>query len=121
MRVFDICNNFKDVSDDWNIGKSNYWIYITEDELDSLQSMIMLDQESIKECVDIMQPSKISFFDGYIFIVFNVMQFDVDTVSSKELNIFLSKDYIITVQKETLNILEEFMKDIKDYKNCFSI
>ncbi|EET86677.1 Mg2 transporter protein CorA family protein [Clostridium carboxidivorans P7] len=51
----------------------------------------------------------------------NVLNYCNETINSKELNVFLSKDYIITVYKEDIDIIEEFIQDIKDSKNCFVI
>lgn len=119
MRVLDISNNFKDVTEDFQIGKSCYWILVDVNEINKLNEILLLDKESINECIDSNQPSKISFFDGYIFIVFNILHYENNEVLSNELNIFLSKDYIVTIYKEKLDILESFIKDIEDSKNCF--
>ncbi|MDP4177473.1 MAG: magnesium transporter CorA family protein [Bacillota bacterium] len=119
MRVLDITNNFKDVTNNFEIGKSSYWILAEVDEINKIKEFLLLDNESINECIDSNQPSKISFFDGYIFIVFNILHYKDNEVVSDELNIFLSKDYIITIYKQKLDILEDLIKDIGDSKNCF--
>ncbi len=55
----------------------------------------------------------------YLFIL-NLLQYD-KVVEANEINIFLSKDYIITVYKEKLSLIEEILDDIKECKNCFLI
>lgn len=118
MVVYDIINGFKDVTNKWQIGDSYLWILANIYELNDLQKVLVLDGQSIEECIDLEQPSKISFFDGYVFVVFNVLEYEEKSVKSKELNIFLSKDYIITVVKNEINIINDLQKDIKDSKNC---
>ncbi|AWI05164.1 magnesium transporter CorA family protein [Clostridium drakei] len=121
MKVFDITNNFKEIKETLQLGMNHYWILIKADELRKLRNFILLDEESIEECSKFAHPSKISFFDGYIFMNLNVLNYCNEIINSKELNIFLSKDYIITVFKEDIDIIEEFIEDIKDSKNCFVI
>lgn len=121
MKILDIANNFKEITESLQLGRSHYWVLIGADELEKLKKFILLDEESIEECKKIEQPSKISFFDGYIFTTFNVLNYCNETINSKELNVFLSKDYIITVSKEKIDLIEEFIQDIKDSKNCFVI
>lgn len=119
VRVFDILNNFKEVDENVDLTKSSYWILVDVGELERIKDILLLDEESIHECIDLKQPPKISFFDGYVFIVFNILEYKENEVISKELNIFLSKDYIVTVCKEDLTIIKELIEDINDSKNCF--
>lgn len=119
MIVFDILNNFKVVEEDFELGKSHYWILIKADELFKLKDILILDEESLKECINLDQFPKLSFFPGYMFIVFNILDYSKFEVVSKELNIFLSRDYIITVYKEKLKIIEELIDDIQKSKNTF--
>ncbi len=121
MKILDIANNFKEITESLQLGRSHYWVLIRADELEKLKTFILLDEESIEECRKFEQPSKISFFDGYIFTTFNVLNYCNEIINSKELNVFLSKDYIITVSKEKVDLIEDFIQDIKDSKNCFVI
>jgi magnesium transporter len=81
--------------------------------------MLVLDEESLQECINLDQYPKLSFFSGYMFIVFNILDYKSSELVSKELNIFLSKDYIITVYKEELQIIYDLIKDINECKNTF--
>jgi magnesium transporter len=119
MVVLDILNSFKEVKEDFEIGKSHYWILLNADELDKIRNIFVLDEESLQECVNLDQFPKLSFFSGYMFIVFNILQYNDSEVVSKELNIFLSKDYIITVYREDLQIIKELIDDINESKNTF--
>jgi magnesium transporter len=118
MIVYDISNNFKDAGTDWSIGRNYYWILCDSEEIHQLGNKIILDEECVEECKNLKQSAKISFFDSYLFIVFNILEYNCEEIISKELNIFLGKDYIITIFKENSRIIEELVKDIRDAKNC---
>ncbi|MFD3156207.1 magnesium transporter CorA family protein [Haloimpatiens sp. FM7330] len=119
MKVFDIRNKFNEVSYDWKKGKSNYWIFADNKEIQMLKDIIGLDDESINECINVRRSSKINFLDDYMFLAFNILEDGSKTIRAKELDIFLSKDYVITVSKNNLDILNEMIKDIVESKNCF--
>lgn len=119
MIILDIINNFKIVEENFDIKEGRYWILLKSDELHKIKNMFALDEESLNECVNLEQFPKLSFFSGYTFIVFNILLYTDMEVVSKELNIFLSKDYIITVYKDELNILNYLLKDIRENKNTF--
>ncbi|MCM0648481.1 magnesium transporter CorA family protein [Clostridium swellfunianum] len=119
MVILDILNSFKEIKYDFEIGKSHYWILLKADELHKMRDILALDEESLQECVNLDQFPKLSFFSGYTFIVFNILQYNHSELMSKELNIFLSKDYIITVYKEDLNITKDLIEDILECKNTF--
>lgn len=119
MRVFDIVNKFNLVEKDWKLGSNYYWVIADAVEIDELLKKISLDEESIEECRNLRQSAKISFFKEYLFIVFNILETGSNGIFSKELNIFLGKDYIITIFKEKSEIIEELLRDIKSERNCF--
>ncbi|MBL4935232.1 magnesium transporter CorA family protein [Clostridium sp. YIM B02515] len=119
MLVFDILNNFKQVEENFQIGNSHYWLILKADELYKIKDILVLDEESLQECVNLDQFPKLSFYSGYMFIVFNILDYSNMEVVSKELNIFLSRDYIITVYKEELNIISGLIGDIRESKNTF--
>ena len=121
MKIFDIVNNFKEVKHEFELGKSNYWIHINVKEIDQLKKLILIDEESVLECKNFNQSSKISFFNKYTFMVLNILDYNKETVNSKELNIFLAGDYIVTVYKENIDILDDLINDIRNFKNCFAL
>jgi magnesium transporter len=119
MKILDIYQDLKDVTESSSFGGSYYWIIADVSEIDRIDSIVELDASSVDECRDFNQASRISFFDGYIFLVLNIMSYWGKSVCSKELNIFLGKDYIITVYKDYIDLIDEFLKDIENSKNCF--
>lgn len=123
MQVFDILNGFKKVKqEEWKVGKSNYWILIKGEEIEYLKEKISLDEESVRVCIGKGgSSSKIIFFDGYMFLSFNILGYKNQVVRNRELNIYLSKDYIITVFNDEIGIIRELIEDINNLKNCFML
>lgn len=122
MKVLDILDNFKEADSDWKVGKSNYWIITNKEEIKELREKIVLDEESLAQAISpINTSSKIIFFDGYMFLSFNILGYRNKIVKSRELNIYLSKDYIITVYDDNIGIINELIQDINDCKNCFML
>jgi magnesium transporter len=119
MKVYDIVNNFKNVTEDFELGRSRYWFLLTTSELKKIENLILFDDESIKECESFGQAAQINFFDGYIFITLNVLNYYKKIIRTDEFNIFLSKDYIITVFKKDLILIKNLIIDIEASKNCF--
>ncbi|CAB1245407.1 magnesium transporter CorA family protein [Clostridium sp. MT-14] len=119
MKVLDIDNGFQEITESFDFVNGHYWILLHVDEVEKLNDFISVDEETVDECRSFSQASKISFFNGYIFIIFNVLNYIERIVVSRELNVFLSRNYIITVYKDKIDILENLIKDINSWKNCF--
>jgi magnesium transporter len=119
MRVYDILNGFKEVSLHWKPGTNYYWIVCDARDIDNLTKKIPLDTETLEECKNINQSAKINVYESYLFIVFNILEFNSEEIISRELNIYLGKDYIITIYKDQSPILEDLLKDINNGKDCF--
>lgn len=120
MKVFDINRDFEDIGDSFDIDKSSFWVISKVDSINKLVKKFGLDDESILECISkSSKPCKIIFYDGYMFLTLNVLQLNGDKIECKELNIYLSSSYIITLYKDSIAIIEELLQDIKNLKNCF--
>ncbi|WP_279230391.1 CorA family divalent cation transporter [Clostridium thermarum] len=74
---------------------------------------------TLEECKNINQSAKICVYESYLFIIFNILELNNDEIISRELNIYLGKDYIITIYKDQSPILENLLQDINQGKYCF--
>ncbi|SHH24969.1 magnesium transporter CorA family protein [Clostridium grantii] len=123
MRVFDINYDFIDVENDFKLNESQYWIVANVENTTDIKNLVnkfSLDEESMLECLsEGINPCKIIFYDGYMFLTLSVLELIDEKIHCKELNIYLSKDYIITIYKSQIEIIEELLRDIKTLKNCF--
>ncbi len=118
MKVYDISCNLKDVTDSYELGKSQYWMVLKSNELSSLDGKVLLEREVSEDCANSNTAPKISFFQGYLFLIANMLTLSEDTVFIQELDVILSKDYIITVSKNNTNIISDLIKDVMESKNC---
>jgi magnesium transporter len=120
MKVFDINYDFIDVENDFKLNESKYWIVAKTTDIKKLVNKFSFDEESVLECLsDGVNPCKVIFYDGYMFLTLSVLEFINEKIYCKELNIYLSKEYIITIYKSEIEIIEELLSDIKKLKNCF--
>ncbi|MDP4143097.1 MAG: magnesium transporter CorA family protein [Bacillota bacterium] len=120
MLVFDIKDGFKEVAkEDRGLNKNNLWFLINDKGIEAVKGIVSLDEQFVKECMEVKQSSKIGFFDKYIYMHFSVLDYKDERIKAKDLNIFLSKDYIITVFDGELDLIDELERDIKNSKNCF--
>lgn len=118
MKVYDISNNFQELKGHWSFGKSCYWINCDAKEINTLLPKLELDRDCVEECKNLDQSAKIIFFSQYLFIVFNILEHGSRDIISRELNIFLGKDFILTVYKEKSEILDQLICDIGEGRNC---
>lgn len=122
MQVLDILDDFKETDDEWRVGKSNYWILINKNEIDEIKKKIVLDEESVNLVSNLgSNSSKIIFFDGYMFLSFNILGYKNSIVKSRNLHMYVSRDYIITICDEDISIIKDFIQDINEMKNCFML
>lgn len=118
MMILDITNNFMDAKDLWQSGEGQYWLLINQQELNLIKDKIFLDPEVLDECKNNYKIPKISFFKDYLFLIASMLTYKEEKVSIEELDVILSKNYIITVIKENTSIIYEFLRDIVESKNC---
>ncbi|MBP2031755.1 magnesium transporter [Clostridium algifaecis] len=119
MKILDINDNLTNITYKLELKDDYYWIILDVSEIENLNKFIDIDNESIEDCKSFSANSKISFFNDYIFIIFNILNFSDKIVVSTELNVFLSKKIIITVYRDNMDIINELIDDIKGSKNCF--
>ncbi|WP_392486635.1 magnesium transporter CorA family protein [Haloimpatiens sp. FM7315] len=119
MRVLDIMDGFNEVQSGWEKGTSNYWVLAKNEDIDFLADVLHIDSDVLKKYDK--KSSQINFFDNYMFLTLNTLEYSENEIITKELNIFLMKDYIITLNPTPLNIINEIIKDIRNFKNCFVV
>ncbi|KLU74847.1 magnesium transporter CorA family protein, partial [Clostridium botulinum] len=59
------------------------------------------------------------FFDSCMFLRFNILAYRNEIIKSRELDIYLGKDYILTVYNNKITVIRELIEDIINLKNCF--
>ena len=88
-------------------GEEGYvWLdYIdpTAESLAELESRLGIHPLSIEDCLNGDQLPKLDLFPGYSFMTFTVFERPPDGLRARELGIFISKRYLITVSSRDLN------------------
>ncbi|MPQ43281.1 magnesium transporter CorA family protein [Clostridium tarantellae] len=115
MVIFNIDENFK-IQSNWKNGDFKAWLILDANEINNLSTFF--HEECIIECIDYKQCQRIDYYSDYIFLLINILEQEEKQIISKEIDIFLSKDYIITVYKSNIKLLDEVIKDISENKNC---
>lgn len=115
MVIFNIEQNFK-IENSWNEEKGYYWVLLQSNESYLLSPLF--HKECIEECLDYKQNSRIDYYKDYIFMVINILEQENKEIISKEVNIFLGKNLIVTVYKDEVSLLDEIITDISEDKNC---
>ncbi|KYH35033.1 magnesium transport protein CorA [Clostridium tepidiprofundi DSM 19306] len=120
MQAYDMIKDEFYFHTDFKIGKSNYWIIATPDELKKIQENIgIIKYTKTDYDSKIKHQSSINFFDDYLFLSLNVLNFENNVLKASDIKIFLCRNYILTIYKENIDLLNELMKDISNSQNCF--
>lgn len=69
----------------------------TREDLSALIAPLGIHPLSIEDCTDETQVPKMDEFPGYAFIVFNALRYDDKTLLSDEVDLFIGRNFIITV------------------------
>ena len=118
MLIYDLSQELKLINQeacDFNNGY--YWIVVHGSELNKLN--LIFEEDCVKECMDFNQCAQVHYYRDYIFMVLNIIDMKNNEILSKELNVFLTKRYIVTVYKEEISVIEEMVQDIKKDRNWF--
>ncbi len=81
MKVLDIDNGFQEITESFDFVNGHYWILLHVDEVEKLNDFISVDEETVDECRSFSQASKISFFNGYIFITVSYTHLTLPTIA----------------------------------------
>jgi len=89
----------------------------TKDELSALTTTFGVHPLSIEDCLDNSQVPKIEHFPDNTFIIFNAFSFAGKTLFIDEINLFIGKDFLITVSgvnsdgRKPLNDIEKIISN----------
>jgi magnesium transporter len=73
------------------------YIQPTKEELSALIEPFGLHPLSIEDCLDENLIPKMDEYPRYTFFIFNTLNYDLQMLTTKEINIFLGTDFLITV------------------------
>lgn len=83
-----------------------YWIDADVEDLELLQPLYNLHDLAVEDCLsEEDQRPKIEIYESHYFIVVNSIRFDDEEIFLRALNVFLGRNFIITVTKQKINEL----------------
>lgn len=112
MVVFDIFKDFTSISGNVDLTRGCYWVILEEKELKENLNLLNIENEEILQCLDFFQPSKINFFDGYVFIAANLLEHKNNVVTAMDFNIFFNKENVFTIVRKYNEIIVNFIKSV---------
>lgn len=104
------------IADAAKIGDSVVWVDIenpSEQEMDELEKAYKLHHLAIDDCMHDVQRPKIEAYDDYFFVVLRHIEYS-NEVRTKQISIFVGKNYLISVHKEKLKFLDELRGYIRE-------
>lgn len=118
MKTIEINNEIKEIEiEDMKLDSQfMYWIIMNPTELHDYNDIFNFHSLTIRECFDEKQNAKLEYYDDYDFLVLNVMGFKDGIIYSKELNIFLGVNYIVTITKDEVPMLVELEHELTNFK-----
>lgn len=112
MVVFDIFKELTLINGKVDLSRGCYWVILEERELKDNLNILNIEDEEILQCLDFFQPSKINFFDGYIFIAANLLEHKNNVVTSMDFNIFFNKENVFTIVRKHNEMIVNFIKEV---------
>lgn len=110
--MFDIFKELASIEGKVDLSRGCYWVILEEKELKDNLDLLNIENEEIMQCLDFFQPSKINFFDGYIFIAANLLEHKNNVVTAMDFNIFFNKENVFTVVRKYNDIVVNFIKEV---------
>ena len=90
---------------------SQFMIVCSSSELYSLMNIFNWDEDTVDECANLDETVRYTSYDGYDFISLMYAENDNDAVSTCEVNLFFSRNYLALVLPETPGIM---LSDLAD-------
>lgn len=91
----------------------------TEKELLVLQEKYGFHELDIEDCLSEHERPKVEEYDDYLFLVFHIPYLSSHTgrILKEEINIFVGQQYIVTLHRGKINILDQLWNDLKQSKS----
>lgn len=92
--------------------KNKYWVMFGPNELEEHMDFFNFSFQTMYECINNEDAPKLDVYENYSFGILNVIGPKESFFSVIELNFYISKNHLIFVSKEHLEIFREVQKDI---------
>ena len=82
-------------------------------ELNYIGNIFDFHPLAIEDCLQLSPRAKVDNYDGYYFFVFHALHYDEESeeeITTSELDVFLGKNYIVTIHKRPLSAVGKVVK-----------
>ena len=95
--------------------KAYKWIWVdfsqpTDRDIQLLTDVFHFHPLAIEDCLHFLQRPKLDYYDGYNFYVFHSL--DQQTLETKELDLFVSNEFVVTFHKSIITEVEEVWNSV---------
>lgn len=92
--------------------ENKYWLIMTPDELDENNEFFHFSFQTIYDCIHNEDAPKLDAYDNYSFGILNIIGPKDSFFSVSELNFYITKNCLIFVSKDYLDIFREIQNEI---------
>jgi len=96
------------IKDDTN----KYWLILTPDELSEKNEQFHFSYQTVYDCTNNADVSKLEVYETYNFGILNMIDVSGKFFKIEELDFYLTKNFLVFVSKNYLNLFNEIMNDI---------
>jgi magnesium transporter len=89
----------------------------TKEELNSLIDTLGIHPLSVEDCIDNSQIPKIEHFPGNTFVIFNAFSYAEKSLHIDEINLFIGKNFLITVSGHNSDSRRPLLDIVKNVSN----
>ncbi len=124
MKLFDFKSDFIELDEfpeDW-CEKDEFFVLCDSKEVSTMQGALYFDMATVKDCEDLDEKVRYTSFNGYDFFSIAYFERDKDQVSHNELNLYVSKQYVVMVVSDNKGkridaLKEHIMEVVKEARN----
>lgn len=97
--------------------ENKYWLMMTPEELDEHNDFFHFSYQTIYDCIHNEDTPKLDAYDNYSYGILNIIGPKGSFFSVTELNFYITKNYLIFISKNHLDIFREIQSDIYNRGN----
>lgn len=104
--------------EDFEKDKENkYWLIMTPEELEEKNNFFCFSYQTVNDCIHNEDAPKLDVYENYSFGILNIIGPMESFFSVTELNFYITRNYLIFVSKNYLDIFREIQSDIYNRGN----
>lgn len=116
MEIYKISNNLMKRIEYKELKKEKgerYWIIATPEEVHNHNEFFRFHDSTLEECKSQRQHPRLEIYESFTFGVLNMIEWVEHRFEAKELNFYLTENYLVFVTRERNAIVEEIKKELE--------